>query len=164
MKNSKKGVAPAFMIWMTLTLALGMMGAGMAAWQVGIVVGGVISTGDIDPIFKSVKAPEAGSVYISEGKKAITISIENAVPGEAYVFTYTIENRGSVPIKLALEDNQYDPKEILLKNEFTRDSIGGNGSIADGTLTISLGHNASFETKYEFSMKLLFQQWNAAPL
>ncbi len=152
------------MIWITLTLALGMMGVGVAAWQVGIAVGGVISTGDIDPVFKSAEACKAGSVYISEDKKRISLSIEDAVPGEAYVFAYTIENRGSVPVKLALEDNQYDPEEISLENEFTRDSIGGNGSSANGTLTISLSGNASAETKYEFSMRLLFQQWNAAPL
>ena len=90
-------------IWIMLTLALGMIGVGAAAWQEGIEIFGVVSTGDIDPVFTSVvferAAPgDRGDAFaagasladvfvnasIINDEKTISISIEGACPGEVF--------------------------------------------------------------------------------
>ncbi|NLA12269.1 MAG: hypothetical protein GX883_09135 [Firmicutes bacterium] len=153
------------LLWLTLTLSLGMIGVGVAAWQEGIAVGGVVSTGYIDPCFESVEPTEGqGEAFISGDGKTLTFSIEEAVPGQAYLFEYTVENRGSVPVRLT-PDNSNTFEGITVTNEFPEDSIGGNGGSAKGMLTISLCGEVPDAPKgaSEFELGLLFRQWCAAP-
>lgn len=168
-KKRRSSAAPALLLWLTLTLSLGMIGVGVAAWQEGIAMGGVISTGDIDPYFERVElvksSEEQGGVSVSKNDKTLTISIKEAAPGEEYQVKYTVENRGSVPVRL-IPDNTSTFQGITVTNNFPEDSIGGNGGSAEGEVTLSLCGEAgptSKETVYEFNLSLLFRQWCAAP-
>lgn len=152
-----------------MTLALSMIGIGTAAWQDGIGILGVISTGDIDPVFidfyEADGINDAVCISISDDRKTVSISMEEVCPGDTMVFNYTVANKGSVPVrlKLATLGNQND-SAITIANEFPADSfIDGLGDSVSGRLTISVNDEMEElleNTTYTFGLELLFQQWN----
>lgn len=163
-------------IWITLTLALGMIGVGAAAWQEGIQIFGVVSTGDIDPVFTSVGTGEregASAVSASiigasvdafniNNDKTISISIEGACPGEVFTIDYSIANRGSVPVSFYTLLENIDPG-ITFNNSLSEGTLGGNGDSAAGELSIYVGEEVEEQTSYGFSLTLFFQQCNTVP-
>ncbi|MGI6128974.1 MAG: hypothetical protein ACOYEO_02620 [bacterium] len=163
-RRKRRSSAPVFIIWLTLTLALGMMGVAVAAWQDGIGVSGIVSTGDIDPVFTWV----SDGASIRNGGKTISISIEDAYPGQSFCFGYTITNRGSIPVSLynVHVDADYG---LEVDSRLFRDFIGGDGDEADGELYIQVGEveedleesdTTHFFETYRFDLNLTFRQWN----
>jgi hypothetical protein len=157
-----------------------MIGVGAAAWQEGIQLFGVVSTGDIDPVFTSVvfervapgdrgDAFAAGAsladVFVNASiidEKTISISIEGACPGEVFTFDYTIANRGSVPVNFYTRVENIDP-EITFTNSLSKGKLDGNGGSVAGELSIHVGNDVQELTSYEFILTLFFQQWNITP-
>lgn len=161
-----------------------MIGVGAAAWQEGIQFFGVVSTGDIDPVFESVvferEVPgDRGDVFAAAGGasladvfvnasiindgKTISISIDGACPGEIFTFNYTIANRGSVPVCFYTLVENSDPPGITFSNSLSEGMLGGNGEDVAGELSIHVGNDVQELTSYKFTLTLFFQQWNIAP-
>jgi hypothetical protein len=158
-----------------------MIGVGAAAWQEGIQLFGVVSTGDIDPVFESVvfesvapgdrgDASTAAGVSLADvfvnasiiDEKTISISIEGACPGEVFTFKYTIANRGSVPVNFYTCVEKIDTG-ITFTNSLSEGMLGGNGESVAGELSIRVEDYVEEKTPYTFSLILSFQQWNITP-
>jgi hypothetical protein len=144
-------------VWMTTTLALGMMGIGIAAWQDGVEVFGVVSTGDIDPVFTSVSPIGRGDAFVIDNQKTINISIDDACPGEVFKCEYTVTNRGSVPVSLHFLQENTD-SGVRISNHFPKDCIGANGDSAGGTFMIWVGEDVEPSATYSFYLTLVFRQ------
>ncbi len=151
---------------------------GTAAWQEGIQFFGVVSTGDIDPVFTSVAlrggdasataAADASfaDVFVNASiidEKTISISIEGACPGEVFTFDYTIANRGSVPVSFYTLLVEKIDHGITFTNSLSEGMLGGNGESVAGELSIRVEDDVEEKTPYTFSLRLSFQQWNIAP-
>ena len=161
-KGNKRNTAPAIVIWITLTMALGMIGTGIAVWQEGIGISGVVSTGNIAPVFTSAQATSGGRALITDNQKTIAIAIEEACPGDAFKFGYTVTNYGSVPVRLEIIEENMGP-EIRILNLLPRNFIAGNGDSTAGELLIKVCDDAEGlqeNTAYNFNLRLFFQQWN----
>ena len=146
-----------------MTFALGMIGIGAAAWQDGLAIQGVVSTGDIDPVFTSVFAGSQGEASIVNNGKAISIFVEDACPGDRMVFEYTVENRGSVPLEFCTRINNSDPGLSVISTQ-AQGILGGNGDSAAGELVVQVEKDGVEElTTYNFYLELFFQQWSGTP-
>lgn len=139
-----------------------MMGVAVAAWQDGIGIGGTVSTGDIDPVFTWASK---GADICNNGK-TLSISIDDACPGEDFMFDYTVTNRGSIPVHLYDIDVDADDG-IEVDNRLFQDFIGSDGDCADGELTIKVGEvgedleesDTPYHSQtYSFDLSLTFRQ------
>lgn len=151
------------LIWIVLTIALGMIGAGAAAWQDGLGIQGVVSTGEIDPVFTSVIAGSQGEASIVNNGKAISIFVEDACPGNIITFQYEVQNRGSVPLEFCTRINNSNPG-LSVASTLVQGILGGNGESAAGELMVQVEKDEAEElTTYNFDLELFFQQWSGTP-
>lgn len=166
-RSRKQNLLKGILLWAALTGAFSLAGLGLASWQEGLQIGGIVSTGDIDPVFESVEclySTEGGtaSASIAGDRKAIVISVEGAYPGYAAAFAYEVANRGTVPVAFstAVESSSAG---ITVVNSLPNGILGGYLGSIPGELWIEVGEEVEEDTSYAFSLKLLFRQWNAAP-
>jgi len=166
-RSRKQNLLKGILLWAALTGAFSLAGLGLASWQEGLQIGGVVSTGDIDPVFESVEclySSEGGAVSasISGEGKAIVISVEGAYPGYAAGFAYEVANRGTVPVAFSTAVESSAPG-ITVVNSLAQGILGGYLSSIPGELRVEVGAEVEEEGSYAFSLELLFRQWNAAP-
>jgi hypothetical protein len=162
-KGRKHNFAQTAFIWIVLTIALSMIGAGAASWQDGLGIQGVVSTGEIDPVFTSVTAVPQGETFIENNGKAISIIIEDVCPGDIISFEYTVENRGSIPLEFSTKVNNCD-FGLVVTNTPEQGILGGNGGSAAGELTVQVEKDGVEElTTYNFYLELFFRQWSGPP-
>lgn len=150
-------------IWIALTIALGIIGAAAAAWQDRLGIEGVVSTGEIDPVFTSVMAVSQGEASIVNNGKAISIFVEDACPGNVMTFEYTVQNRGSVPLEFYTRIENSDPG-LSVTGTPVQGILGGNGDSAAGKVFVQVEEDEAEElTTYNFYLELFFQQWSGTP-
>jgi hypothetical protein len=150
------------LVSIVLIAALGALGVGVAAWQEGLMIEGVASTGEINPVFCDVSASPRGEVFIDNGGKAISFLVEEASPEEVFDLEYTVENRGSIPLEYYTEVNGCD-SGLVVDNTPAQGRLGVNGDSAVGKLTIQVDPGVRESTIYNFNLELIFWQWSGVP-
>ncbi len=92
--------------------------------------------------------------------KSITVSIENAYPGDIYRLQYTVINKGTIPVVIDLMSTSDNP-HLKVENSLRPDEILGPGESRDEELTITVAEGADADKEYHFSVELNYKQWNA---
>ncbi len=158
------------LLFLALTISLGLVGYSAASWNVGLANWGSAVTGNIDPVFTRASVDCVGNSVGSgkvdididiSGGKTMLIRMEGIRPGTQVVIDYTITNRGSVPVKFA---NQSTSGDFTVTNEFPDGVIKGNNGTGDGKITIianKTGKKGSCIDALNFDLGMVFSQWNA---
>ncbi|KUG02963.1 hypothetical protein ASZ90_019646 [hydrocarbon metagenome] len=145
-------------IWITLTISLGMVGPGMALWDMSLPDSGLtVNIGSIDPVLTGleIKSGAAGSVNYSED--SADFELEGVEPGSQVAFSYTLENRGSIPVTAQVEAGASLPEEVTLLDSPPL-LVDGEDS-ANGEFTLLV--NGDWDESYLTDLKLVYRQWNA---
>lgn len=152
------------LLWLVLTSGFGLMGMSLAAFYDGLEVKGALVSGNIDLVFVSASGvpSDRGSVAIANGGKHLSISIEQAQPGESFAIDYTVKNGGSIPVKFNLQSFSPVEDEMLEVENSLPDNELGPGDEVSGRLTVLIRDIDSIEelTYYPFAVSLEFRQWN----
>ena len=140
------------------------MGVSLAAWGDELKIHGNVTTGHLDLIFIDVSTfgsqPGPVSADIWDQGKRITISVEDAHENDVYKLDYTIENKGSLPVKFDIALKSSDPA-LRLVNTLPQKAIEPGESLG-GKLRIKVGKGLEEFTEYGLSVELYFNQWNRA--
>jgi hypothetical protein len=141
------------------------MGVGFSAWQDGVDINGVVSTGEIDPVFTlcevagESRAPGIAMVMPEDGGKRLGIYIQGAYPGYFAHFRYRISNLGTVPVCYETEVHG-NTQAFDMDLSAPQGVICGQGDSGEGDLWLTVG-NVEENSDYNFTVDLVFRQWNA---
>jgi hypothetical protein len=108
------------LIFLAMVLALGALGVGYAAWAKTLDIKGTIATGDSSAIF-SEQNYDNGFDYANitiapdpNNSKILKVTVTNAYPGAIFTdVPFTIQNDGTVPIKVTSVDLTDNPNSVL---------------------------------------------------
>lgn len=115
MKRNKKVMV------MVMVFALALSGIAYAAWTDTLYINGTVATGNLDAMFIPATNPtdndpsgcDVGTVAAEIGDLTgdtdgdsgtadkLTVTLDNAYPGYIATIPYTIQNTGSIPVKLS---------------------------------------------------------------
>lgn len=161
--KSRRGV-----IYLTLIIFLNIVGIGYGIWENGIVVETTISTGNMNAIFSCYKiihqehAEDSKrltftDVDISDKGDKLDVIIQDAEPGYSATIAYTIENRGSIPVKCKINGGNPGPVKITVEEPM--DIIEALGGSWQGTIHIEIDDVVENEN-YRATVNLTFEQYN----
>lgn len=152
-------------ICLAVIISFGAMGVGFAAWQEGMEVQGVVSTGEIDPVFSMCEVlsetcwPGRAQVLLQDGGKRLRIHIHDAYPGYHVHFRYRVTNLGTVPVRYVTEVYSASPA-LEVQLSVPEGVIAGYGDYREGDLWLTV-NNVEEHANYDFYVSLSFQQWNS---
>lgn len=165
MKKSEQWQGYVGIMCLAFFLSLSAMGLGVAAWTEGLVVGGVVNTGNIDVAFdkcyvvkKHCSCDNGVSYSITEDGKKLIISVSDAYSGYKAHLKYKVVNRGTVPVKLVTKESRSSPA-LKINDNMSEGIINGNGDGREANLFIVVGECEESST-YNFEVELVFGQWN----
>lgn len=155
---------------LVLVFVLGTLGVGYAMWDKTLFIDGTVNTGEVDAIFTTaecVEDPEAegkdvGSCTLTGvGEQTLTITITNGYPCYGCTVNFTVDNIGTIPVKVESFDLSGVPPEITVTwtDLVLGTQIEPNGSVP-GDLHIHVLQTADELATYTFSAKILLVQWN----
>lgn len=94
----------------------------------------------------------------SNDESSISISIEDAYPGDVYRLRYWIENKGTIPIELDV-GSASDHSHLKIDNSlFSGEYIEPGDSVSE-ELLIKVSDHAEGHKNYNFSIELNYSQW-----
>lgn len=163
----KHGLLCGGLIWIVLTVAFALLGVTVAAWQGGLSVRGISTTGYIDPVFtecdvRGTRGSGEVEVDVSSDGKRISIFIWDAEPGFTSKFQVNIENRGSLPVWF--HTNTYSRNtDVKVTDSLREGLLEAGGDTASGELLVSVDGNATADAGCDFSVEMVFKQWNSVP-
>jgi len=165
-----KGFGKIGIVFLVLVMALGTLGIGYAMWDKTLHTVGSVNTGEVDAIFTTATCtedPEAdgkdvGSCsVVGAGTQTLTITITNGYPCYGCTVDFTIDNVGTVPVKVQSLDLSGVPAEITVT--WTTVTVGDQiepGGSAPGDIHIHVEQEAGELASYTFSAKIYLVQWN----
>ncbi len=106
------------------------------------------------------KSNPPGMKAFSNDAKSITVSIENAYPGDIYKLQYTVVNKGTIPVVIDLGSTSDNP-HLKVENSLPLNAFLGSGERCDEELTITVAEGVEGDKEYRFSVELSYKQWNA---
>ncbi len=157
-------------------------------WSETLTISGTVDTGEVKVVIANYtcsdtgadpQVPDAGFSN-SEGKDVasceitpvsedgsvvgLQVTIDNAYPGYEAAITASIQNVGTIPVKLlsATIDN---PNEGIINVTLTHpeDTQMHPGDVHDYTITVDVSQSAEERASYSFEVTLVFAQWNEVP-
>jgi len=166
-----------------LVLAVIVLGAALAMWSEALTVDVTVNTGKVDVSivnaicsdtgpdpqasgFSNEEGKDVASCYveISPDGNSATVTISNAYPGYRVEVYLTVENKGTIPVKLyGHEISEYDESALrvrLTTPEYTQIHPGETSTY---TLCITVLQDAEQEASYSVTVTLTFAQWNEVP-
>jgi len=179
-------------LFLVLVFSLGCLGVSAASWCEDLNIKGLVATGDIDPVFTGAGVVEyygggRVDVDIHSGGKGIFIKMTEVYPGTYARIEYTVTNRGSIPVKVADEEEELNCKKdgknrkrkkwenVEVVYTCPEGVIDGNGGKGKGSIEIRVNDEGKgFEEEivdfadqlmrpaFKFDFSMVFSQWNAA--
>lgn len=149
-----------------LIMAFALTGVAYAAWTDTLVINGSVGTGKLNLIFTgaTVTDNEQGrdvastTASIGTDEKTLDIAITNAYPGYQAIVKYTIQNEGTVPVKLkAITPNV--PAVLTVNNTAAAGITLAPGESREYTLTHLVGDSALENQTYTYKVQLDFTQF-----
>lgn len=158
------------LICLALVLTLGLMGVGYAMWSKTLDISGTVNTGEVNAIFTTATCtedPEAegkdvGSCEVlGAGTQTLTITITNGYPCYGCTVDFTVDNTGTIPVKVQSLSAIGAPSEITVN--WTGLICGTQiepGMSAPGDIHVHVEQSAAELATYTFSAEILLVQWN----
>jgi hypothetical protein len=157
-------------------------------WSETLTISGTVNTGEVkvvianytcsdlgadpqipDSNFSNIEGKDVASCEVTPITEdgnivGLQITISNAYPGYEAVVTATIENAGTVPVKLLSStiDNPYSDY-VGVSLSHPEDTQLHPGDTQDYQVTIDVYQSASENSSYTFEITLVFAQWNEVP-
>jgi hypothetical protein len=168
MKAGKTGA-----IFLAFVMALGGAGAGYALWSETLYIEGTVYTGEVNVTIAAgdswdTEPPEKDVSNIScyTIDDTLFVLVQNAYPCIDYYQNFTINNTGTIPVKLGPLNITYNelPSGHIL--EITPDSNDTQLEPDEeflGAIHIHLDNNATENTTYLFEADVTAYQWNEFP-
>lgn len=163
-----------WLLSLALVLALAAAGVAAAAWTESITIAGSVRTGDINPDFTAASTndpggtadpgmgKDVGSTAVIYTTDDLTVTVTNAYPGYNSTVTFTITNRGTVPIKIAGVVANNDPNQVVLSGpNIVGQVIDGGGSL-EASFTQTVPETAAENATYTYTITITAKQWNLA--
>ena len=165
-------------------MAIMVIAGAVAMWSDTLKINATIKTGEVKVKFSSWTCSDKGSdpqaqgfqneegkdvascnVEASDGENPITLSVtlNNAYPGYSVDVTFTVDNIGTIPVKLHnYSITGVDPNALSVSLSAPEDTqIDPRGS-STYTLHITVLQSAAEGSTYTFEVDLMFAQWNEA--
>jgi hypothetical protein len=167
-----------------IIMAIMVIAGAVAMWSDILKINATIKTGEVKVKFSSWTCSDEGSdpqgqgfhneegknvascnVEASDGENPITLSVtlNNTYPGYSVDVTFTVDNIGTIPVKL-LNYNiiGVDPNALSVSLSVPKDTtqIDPGGNSTTYTLHITVLQSAAKSSTYTFEVDLTFAQWN----
>lgn len=157
------------LLCLALVLALGTMGAGLAYWTETLTIGGSVATGNLDAEFSSSTFnpdAEIEATCIIDPPQHATITVDNMYPGGSTTCTLTVDNTGSIPMKI-------DSVGIVIPSDYETyiqvsetHTMAVIPSLGSGTVSVKISMLDSVTdgegNSYTFDVKVNIVQFNAS--
>lgn len=168
-------------------LAILALGTAIAMWYETLLVNTYVETGEVKVAWTNWVCsdngpdPQAGEGFHNEeGKNVaqcivqpeiydeeqnvvkVNITLVNAYPGYNPVITLTVENIGTIPVKLlnyGFTDG-YDDSALNVIITVPGDTQLHSGNTHDITINITVLQDASEDSTYSFELEFTYAQWN----
>ena len=170
-------------------LAILALGTAMAMWYETLLVNTYVETGEVKVAWADLKCSDEGpdpqlpdsdfhndegkdvaqcivepEVYDEKGNVVkVNITLVNAYPGYNPVITLTVENIGTIPVKLlnyGFTDGGYDNQALSVTITVPEDTQLHPEGTHDITINIAVLQTASEDTDYSFELEFTYAQWN----
>ncbi|AFL66792.1 hypothetical protein [Desulfurococcus amylolyticus] len=172
-------------------LAILALGTAVAMWYETLLVNTYVETGEVKVAWVDWQCSDTGSdpqlpesnFHNDEGKDVaqcivepevydedenvvkVNITLVNAYPGYNPVITLTVENIGTIPVKLLNYsfNGGYDNQALNVIITVPEDTQLHSGGTHDITINITVLQTASEDSTYSFELEFTYAQWNEVP-
>lgn len=166
------------LICLAIVLALGVLGVGFGMWDKTLSIIGTVDTGEVNAIFTTAscddpgttidpgKDKHVGSCSVSgAGTQELTITVTNGYPCYECTVDFTVDNTGTIPVKIQTLSLIGVPPEITVTwtGLAVGDQIEPKGQAGDelpGDIHIHVEQSAAELAQYTFSATIYLVQWN----
>ena len=168
------------LLCLSLVLALGLMGGGLAYWTDVLYISGTVATGELDLAFTNAETDDNEdevSLGFDVGWNEVSLSdtdddgdldqavitVHNAYHSFKCITWFTVENVGTIPVHITVTVTSSDPElDISISDDPTSTIIQpGESVIFDVTChVLSTAHMSS---QYSYVVDVLGDQFNAGP-
>jgi len=167
-----------------IIMAIMVIAGAVAMWSDTLKINATIKTGEVKVKFSSWMCsdegpdPQAQGFHNGEGKDVascnvdvevieegnpikLSVTLDNAYPGYSVDVTFTVDNIGTIPVKL-LNYNimDVDVNALSVSLSVPEDTQIDSGGSSTYTLHITVLQNAAESSTYTFEVDLTFAQWN----
>ena len=112
-------------LFLVLALALAAVGVGYAMWSKTLTIDGTVKTGEVNAIFTTATCTDTGvdpgytkdvgsCEVTGAGTQKLTITITNGYPCYTCDIDFTIDNTGTIPVKVQSFDLSGVPSELTV--------------------------------------------------
>ena len=157
---------------LVLVFVLGTLGVGYAMWDKTLFINGTVNTGEVDAYFTTATCDDigidpgydkdVGSCTVTGAEtQTLTITINNGYPCYTATIDFTIDNIGTIPVKVQSLTIVDPPAEITATWSLVGvgTQIDPDGSVP-GQIIIHVEQIAAELANYSFSAEIYLVQWN----
>lgn len=148
---------------LAMIISLSAVGVGFAAWHEGLDIRGVVSTGEMEPVFGSWViagescSPSRADVWVEGEGKRLAVWVQDAYPGYYLHLRYAVTNLGTIPVQYETEISDSSPGlEVQMS---APQGVIDIGESQEGELWL-VASGVEEEREYDFTLLLGFRQWN----
>jgi hypothetical protein len=159
-------------VFATLMIALMVAGLAYAMWDKTLFIDGTVNTGEVDAVFTTATCNDDGidpgydkdvaSCSVTGiGEQTLVVTITNGYPCYTCTLSFTIDNIGTIPVKVQSLTVVTPPPEIgfTFVGIAVGDQIDG-GLSQPGSIEIHIEQEAAELATYTFSVEIYLVQWN----
>ena len=161
-------------IFATLMIALMAVGFAYAMWDKTLFINGTVNTGEVNAYFTTAVSndppgtidpgydKDVGCTEVTgELTQTLTVTVTNGYPCYSSRIDYTIDNIGSIPVKVQSFTVTVPPAAVTVT--VTEIAVGTQidaGDSVPGSIVIHVEQTADENAQYTFSVEIYLVQWN----
>ena len=161
-------------IFAVLMVALMAVGFAYAMWDKTLFIDGTVNTGEVDAYFTTATSNDPpGTIdpgydkdvgcteVIGEREQTLIVTVTNGYPCYSSRIDYTIDNIGSIPVKVQSFTVTVPPAEVTVT--ITEIAVGTQidaDQSVPGSIVIHVEQEADELAQYTFSVEIYLVQWN----
>lgn len=157
-------------LFLVLAIALAGIGVGAAMWSKTLHIDGTVNTGEVNAIFTTANSTEdeefegkdVGSCSVTgAGTQTLNITINNGYPCYGCTVNFTIDNIGTIPVKVQSFNTSAVPAclNVTWPGLVIGTQIHPGGDVP-GSMYIHVEQCADELATYNLSAEIYLVQWN----